>query len=158
MRACPELAFIAAAALAGCIDPHTLLDGSQSFQPKRSQPFVAAAPPCSDVSFSVYFAQGSDSLTEPARAVISAKAKQVATCHVWQVRVVGLADATGAPETNLSLSQKRARRVAEALATSGLPAPVFDVAGDGARGAVRRDGQEEPERRRAEVFLTVRPL
>lgn len=150
MRIRPLLALAALAALAGCAEGQKFWRGGSAF--------IARPSPCSDDRFPVYFAEGSDRLTVAAHQVITAKARALKACRVRAVRVVGLADATGTPETNLTLSQKRARRVAEALSASGLPAPVFEVKAAGAQGAVRGDGREEPIRRRAEVYLTVSPV
>ncbi len=149
MRLHPALAFVGLAALAACTQTHGFWKGGSAF--------VATPSPCSDDHFPVYFAEGSDQLSSPARQLIAAKARELKACHVKGVRVVGLADATGTPDANLTLSQRRARRVAEALAGSGLPAPAFEVRAAGAEGAVRRNGQEEPVRRRAEVYLSVGP-
>ena len=79
------------------------------------------------------------------------------TCDVRRVQVLGLADATGGSAANLSLSQQRARSVAQALNTAGLPAPVFDVAAAGDVGAVTTEGAAEPLRRRTEVAIDAHP-
>ncbi len=78
-------------------------------------------------------------------------------CRVVRARVVGLADATGTPEANHTLSQQRAVQVAEALRRNGLPAPTFEIAAAGEQGALTPDGRADPVRRRAEVFLEVAP-
>lgn len=112
---------------------------------------------CADSSFVVYFDEGSDRLSQPARQLIRETTRVYRACNVTKVRVVGLADATGTAEANLSLSQKRARRVAAELVREHLPAPSFDVVAAGDAGAVRPDGREDPMRRRAEVFLSIQP-
>jgi hypothetical protein len=146
MRLHPILAFAALVSLGACTETHDFWGKTAFSGPAR----------CSDGRFSIYFAEGSDRLTEPARQVIAARARVLRTCRIREVRVIGLSDASGAAESNLSLSQKRARRVAEALAAEGLPRPVFEVRGAGAWGATR-DGREIPVRRRAEVVLAVSP-
>lgn len=118
---------------------------------------VRPASNCANSSLVIYFDEGSDHLTQPARELIAETARQVHGCAIAGVRVVGLADAVGAPEANLTLSQRRARRVAEALVGQGMPAPEFQVSAVGENGAILPGGREEPVRRRAEVFLTVRP-
>jgi peptidoglycan-associated lipoprotein len=117
---------------------------------------VRPNPVCADTRFVVYFNEGSDQLTAPARQVIAATARSYRGCDIAEVRVLGLADAVGAPEANLTLSQKRARRVAQALVEQHLPSPAFDMAAQGDQGAVRANGDDEPLRRRAEVVLTVK--
>ena len=150
MRLHVVLAFAALAALAACAET------TQKYW-KGGSAFVAVPTACNDNHFPVYFAEGSDKLTDPARQVIDAKAQEMKVCGVHEVRVIGLADATGTPEANLTLSQKRARRVAEALEASGFPKPIFAVRAEGAHGAVRWNGQEEPVRHRVEVYLSVGP-
>ena len=143
------LAVAAACAVSGCAQ-------TGRFVKSRSE-IVRPATACVDTRFVVYFNEGSDQLTQPARQVIAATARTYRSCNIAQIRVLGLADAVGAPEANLTLSQKRARRVAQALVEQHLPAPAFDMAAQGDQGAVRANGDDEPLRRRAEVVLTVKP-
>ncbi len=112
--------------------------------------------PCADTSLVIYFEEGSAALTGPARQLLRETGRRYHACNVTQVRVVGLADATGTPEANLNLSQKRAAQVAAALTRNGLPSPSFERA-IGDEGATLRDGREQPMRRRAEVFLIIKP-
>ena len=58
---------------------------------------------------------------------------------------------------NMTLSQQRARAVAQALTRAGMPAPVFEVAAAGDAGAVTPSGQDELLRRRTEVIVEVAP-
>ena len=74
-----------------------------------------------------------------------------------KIQVLGLADArSGTAAANQSLSERRARSVAEALAAAGLPAPAFEVAAAGAEGAVV-NGVNDPLRRRTEVVIEAQP-
>ena len=146
------LAMMSAAALtalAGCSGTR------RSFQNRFA--LVRAESICADQSFTIYFDEGSDGLTSQARQLIRETARQYQACAIRTVRVVGLADSTGTPEANLSLSQRRARRVAHALGLAHFPAPAFEVSAAGEQGATLSGGREEPVRRRAEVFLTVAP-
>lgn len=142
------VAAMSATTLGGCAATHRILTRAD---------LVRETPVCADTSFVVYFNEGSDRLTRQAGQLIGATARRYRGCEVTGVRVVGLADATGSPTDNLSLSQRRARTVAAALAKQGLPAASFDLAAGGELGAVTRDGSEEPVRRRAEVRLSIRP-
>ncbi|MNE15132.1 Outer membrane protein A precursor [compost metagenome] len=84
-------------------------------------------------------------------------ATQLQGCDVTKVQVLGLADArTGTAAVNQSLSERRARSVAEALVSAGLPAPAFEVAAAGAAGAVV-NGVNDPLRRRTEVLIEAKP-
>lgn len=118
---------------------------------------VATPDPCADRRFEIYFAEGRAELTAAARSAIDLTADQLQSCEVRHVRVLGLADATGEPRANLTLSERRADVVAEALAAAGWPAPAFELEAGGADGAVTASGASEPLRRRTEVVVHARP-
>ena len=84
-------------------------------------------------------------------------ATQLQGCDIRAVRVMGLADARGGQAANLSLSERRARTVAEALTGAGWPAPVLDVMAGGDTGAADADGVRAPMRRRTEVLVEAAP-
>ena len=104
--------------------------GCASGGPKVS-PMAMANSGCADVNFPIYFAKGSDVLSDAARQAISAGAGEVKACRVSEVDVFGLADMDGPASQNLELSRRRAQIVAQALAGSGFPQPLFDVKGLG---------------------------
>lgn len=124
--------------------------------PKRSA-LVVGESGCQSGRVDVYFVENQARLTDAAQLVLTAAADKARQCPIAKVRVLGLADSTGATEANMTLSQQRARAVAQALARAGLPAPVFEVAAAGDAGAVTASGQDEPLRRRAEVIIEVAP-
>jgi len=140
------LVILAAGALAAC-----------QTGPRSRADLVTAPSPCADSHFTVYFNEGSNRLTRPASQLIAATGEGLRGCNVRAARVVGLADSTGTPAANQTLSQRRAAAVADALRRQGIPAPQFELAAVGEEGAVTADGREDPVRRRAEVFLTVAP-
>lgn len=112
---------------------------------------------CAAKRFEVYFDQDQARLTAAARQAIGLTATQLQGCDVTRVQVLGLADArSGTAAANQSLSERRARSVAEALAGAGLPAPAFEVAAGGADGAMV-NGVNDPLRRRTEVLIEARP-
>jgi outer membrane protein OmpA-like peptidoglycan-associated protein len=82
---------------------------------------VAPSTACASRTFDVYFAESAATLTQPARQAIDLMARQMAGCQITHVTVIGLASATGTPETNLSLSQRRAQTVAQAFEAKGWP-------------------------------------
>lgn len=126
--------------------------------PFRDRSDLVAEPTvCAPVRFDIYFDEGQARLTAPARQLIGAAATELRRCDIRHVRVVGLADATGRPAANLSLSGRRAVAVAEALASAGLPAPAFDLEAAGAAGAVTATGANEPLHRRTEVLIDAHP-
>lgn len=111
---------------------------------------------CVHRTLPVYFAESEAGLTGPARDLIHAAANELSHCRIDRVRVVGLASATGGAQRNLTLSERRAETVAEALADAGLPAPSFDIEAVGEAGAVE-GGVSEPVRRRVEVVIEAAP-
>jgi outer membrane protein OmpA-like peptidoglycan-associated protein len=134
-----------AAALAGCSTTG------------REVALVAAPDTCGPKRFDVYFAENQAELTDAARTAIGLTATQLQACEIRAVRVLGLADATGTAQENLTLSQRRALAVVEALAAQGWPVPAFEVAAAGDAGAVAPGGVEEPLRRRTEVLVEAHP-
>ena len=124
---------------------------------KKRSDLVSDPSACADKRFEVYFDQDQARLTTAAREAISLTATQLQGCDVTKVQVLGLADArSGTAAANQSLSERRARSVAEALAAAGLPAPAFEVAAAGAEGALV-NGVNDPLRRRTEVVIEAQP-
>lgn len=130
--------------------------GCEHFTRSRSD-LVVAENPCVDTQFTVYFSENSNRLTRPAGQVIQEAGRALKDCNITRARVVGLSDATGGSQANLTLSQQRAVAVAGALRQQGLPAPSFEIDANGEAGATTAEGNDDPVRRRAEVFLTVSP-
>ena len=136
------------ALLAGCSTPGVY---------KKRSDLVSNPAACAAKRFEVYFDQDQARLTTAAREAISLTATQLQGCDVTRIEVLGLADArSGTAAANQSLSERRARSVAEALAVVGLPAPAFEVAAAGADGAVV-NGVNDPLRRRTEVLIEAKP-
>ncbi len=118
---------------------------------------VAEPSACTAKRFEIYFADSEARLTESARQAIGLEAAQLQDCEIRHVRVLGLSDARGGATANLSLSERRARAVAEALTAAGWPAPAFEVDAAGDAGAVTDSGAREPMRRRTEVLVDAVP-
>lgn len=118
---------------------------------------VTEPSPCAATRFEVYFADSEARLTESARQAIGMSAAQLQGCEIRKVQVLGLADARGGATANLSLSERRAQAVAEALTAAGWPAPVFEVEAAGDEGALTDAGVREPMRRRTEVLVDAVP-
>lgn len=124
----------------------------QACAPTRAQ--LVSEPRCSDFAFQVYFNEESAQIPRAARRVIADASAQAKGCAVKAVNVVGLADYRGPPEPNLTLSRQRAEAVAVALTKSHFPAPGFTVQAVGQAGAMTTQGQVEPLRRRADVYVS----
>ncbi|MNS66972.1 Outer membrane protein A precursor [compost metagenome] len=136
------------ALLAGCTTPGAY---------KKRSDLVSNPAACGAKRFEVYFDNDQAGLTAAARQAISLTATQLQGCDIAKVQVLGLADArSGTAAVNQSLSERRARSVAEALVSAGLPAPAFEVAAAGAEGAVV-NGVNDPLRRRTEVLIEAKP-
>jgi outer membrane protein OmpA-like peptidoglycan-associated protein len=144
MRSSGVLILGLAIALCGCATTETA----------RTQ-LVRAPHSCVDQKAQVYFEPGSADLTPEGRAVIDAEAASARSCQVRTVEVLGLADAAGAPEAALELSQRRAAAVSAALAANGLPPADFRVGAAGQAGAMTAEGARQPLRRRVEVTLRL---
>ena len=138
---------LAAMALAGC----SSMGGGRDA-------LVTTPDACGPKRFDVYFAEAAAGLTQPARQAIDMMAGQLSACRITRVTVIGLASATGTPEANLTLSQRRAQTVAAEFARRGWPEPVFQLEAAGDAGAVTPDGTMEPLRRRTQVLIEAQPL
>jgi outer membrane protein OmpA-like peptidoglycan-associated protein len=138
----------AAIAVAGCAATPGVRDRSE---------LVAEPGACTLQRFDVYFRDSEAGLTEAARHAIGLTATQLQGCEIRKVDVIGLADARGGSTANLSLSQRRALAVAEALEAAGWPSPAFTLVGAGDAGSVTAGGANEPMRRRTEVLVDAAP-
>lgn len=119
------------------------------------KPVAAATPVCDNFQSSVYFEQDSAALTKEARMVLSGAQAQARGCTVTSVRVLGLADAVGAPQANLALSKRRAETVTSALSKVGFSKVDIDAAAAGDAGAVAASGAANPLRRRADILFEL---
>ena len=145
MRTSAILVLAASVALAGC----------SGFGMSRASIVKGEAPPCDDVTVQIYFEPDSAELTSEGNAVIAAAAGEAKACKVDRVRVLGLADAVGAPQANMEISKRRSAAVTRALIANGLPNAEFELAAAGQAGAVTASGEDRPVRRRADVTLEL---
>jgi outer membrane protein OmpA-like peptidoglycan-associated protein len=111
---------------------------------------------CADLTVQIYFEPDSAEVSSEGRAVLKAAAARTKPCGIQAVSVLGLADASGAPQASLELSRRRADAVVQALAATGLPAAEFDTSAAGQAGSLTAAGDTRPLRRRADVTLRVR--
>ncbi len=142
------IGFAAVAALAG-------LTAACASGPTGRAAIEKPAAFCQPVNVSLYFEQNSSAVTREAQAVLRTAAARARGCRVDSVRVLGLADAPGAPGANLELSKARAAAVTAALEAVGLRNAAFDVAAAGEAASVNRQGEAAPLRRRADVMLAL---
>lgn len=112
---------------------------------------------CVEQRLDVYFDEGQARMTEPARQLIAMTGERIEGCVVDRVEVIGLASATGGSAANMTLSERRAQTVAEAMQDAGWPAPTFTLSAGGDAGATTAGGLAEPLRRRTVVVVHARP-
>jgi peptidoglycan-associated lipoprotein len=123
--------------------------------PKSRDQIEVAPAACEDFTVSIYFERDSAEITREARQVLRGASEMSKGCTAKNVHVVGLADAVGAPDANLALSQRRAGAVSAALAKVGFRNVSFEVTAAGDAGAVTRSGEARPLRRRADVRIDL---
>lgn len=108
-----------------------------------------------NTAFIVYFGFNQDNLTERARETLDAVVAGVRTLGATALSVVGHADTVGSANYNQALSERRARRVANALVDRGVPAGAMTLAGRGESDLARATGDNVREalNRRVEIAL-----
>jgi peptidoglycan-associated lipoprotein len=118
-------------------------------------PATAVVSRCAPARFPIYFAKGSDAVSDQAREAIRAGADLVRSCQVREVDIFGLAEGDGSAAVDLALSKRRAANVAQALEAAGLPEPLFDVQGLGASNARTAAGRPAMFQRKTLVVIKV---
>jgi outer membrane protein OmpA-like peptidoglycan-associated protein len=106
--------------------------------------------------FVVYFGFNRTNLTDTARATLDEVVEAVQALGTTALSVVGHTDTVGSDEFNQGLSERRARRVADALVERGVPAGAMTLAGRGERELAKPtpDNTREPLNRRVEITLS----
>ncbi len=107
-------------------------------------------------AFVVYFGFDRTNLTDRARATLDEVVSAVSAMGATALSVVGHADTVGGAAYNQGLSERRARRVANALVDRGVPAGAMTLAGRGEQDLARATGNNvrEPLNRRVEISLS----
>jgi len=111
--------------------------------------------PAGPENFIVYFGFDRTNLTDRARQTLDEVVAAVNAMGTTALSVVGHADTVGSARYNQGLSERRARRVANALVDRGIPAGNMTLAGRGERQLARPTGDNvrEPLNRRVEITL-----
>lgn len=146
MRFRMAAAALAVAAVAGCANG-----------PGDRPALIADTAGCAEQRLDIYFDEGQARLTRPAQQMIAMTGERLQGCRVEGVDVIGLASSTGNSASNLTLSERRARAVADALIEAGWPSPRFTLSAGGDAGATTDGGLAEPLRRRTVVVVHARP-
>jgi len=107
-------------------------------------------------NFVVYFGFDKTNLTDAARATIDEVVAAVQAMGTSALSLVGHADTVGTVIYNQGLSERRAKRVADALAERGIPSGAMTLAGRSElEPAVQTgDNVREPLNRRVEITLS----
>ncbi|WP_137803695.1 OmpA family protein, partial [Caulobacter sp. 3R27C2-B] len=105
--------------------------------------------------FIVYFPFDQSVLTPEAQSVVMEAAKYSNDGKATKIIVVGHTDTSGSPKYNAKLSERRARAVADALVSQGVPQNVLGVdwKGESAPAVATGDGVKEPLNRRSTISI-----
>jgi len=106
-------------------------------------------------STSVYFATGSSTLSPEAMSSIQQVAANYKTMGNATVTLTGHTDTVGSPDANVTLSQRRAAAVRNALVREGVPATAITGGGQGEASLPVQTADNVDERRNRSVDITV---
>ena len=114
-----------------------------------------AAQPARATSFTLYFVEGKDVLTEESRQRVDISLAEIAHRPVPDVLVVGHTDLVGSHARNDTLSRQRADLIRNELVRLGVAPQDIQVIARGKRDPVvpTADGVDEPRNRRVEVVV-----
>ncbi len=106
-------------------------------------------------SFQVYFAFGSTGLTGQDEAMLRDAAAYANARPGTAIRIIGNADAPGAPEGNVAISERRSQVVAETLNRYGVLRERMSLEAYGANRpvVVTNPGGMQPENRRVDILI-----
>jgi len=122
--------------------------------PMPPAPMAAPAPPpAAPVVFIVFFDWDKDTITREGMGIVQQAADAYKSGAPVQIQVTGYTDRSGSPGYNQRLSERRANRVAKALAALGVPPASMVVTGRGENDnrVPTADGVREPQNRRVEI-------
>ncbi|MEM7506654.1 MAG: OmpA family protein [Pseudomonadota bacterium] len=107
-------------------------------------------------NFVVFFGFNRTNLTDQARATLDEVVAAVNAMGTTALSVIGHADTVGSQSYNQGLSERRARRVANALVDRGVPSGGMTLAGRSENDLAVQTGDNvrEPKNRRVEITLS----
>jgi outer membrane protein OmpA-like peptidoglycan-associated protein len=129
-----------------------VLLGLANCTPYPAAPGYYAGPPR---AFQVYFAFGGVGLTGQDEAVLHDAAAYAAARPGTHIRIIGNADAPGAPEGNAVISQRRAEVVAAELNRFGVPRErmTLQAYGEARPVVITTPGGMQAENRRVDILI-----
>jgi OOP family OmpA-OmpF porin len=119
-------------------------------------PPVAAATPPREQSFLVFFDFDKSTITPEGQQVIQRAVDTYRrTGSAPRIVATGHADRAGAPDYNMSLSDRRAVAVRQALVSAGIPDTAINTQAKGETQPLvpTPDGEREPQNRRVEIAI-----
>ena len=142
-----------AAAHATAIGPRAYRSNPDEVQARFGS--ALAAQPSRIASFTLYFVEGRDELTDESRQVVDRILTEIAQRPIPDVLVVGHTDAVGNDAFNDALGLQRAETVRAALIKLGIPASDVRAISRGKRemAVPTPDGVAEPRNRRVEILV-----
>ena len=113
------------------------------------------AQPARAVSFTLYFVEGSDELTEDSKRTLDEVFADLRQRTIPDVLVVGHTDAVGTDQFNDALARRRADAIRTALIARGIAPADVTAIGRGKREPLipTPDGVAEPRNRRVEIVV-----
>ncbi len=114
-----------------------------------------AVQPARAETFTLYFVEGKDVLTDESRRQVDKTLAEIAQRPVPDVLVVGHADTVGSHVSNDALAQQRADYVRAELISLGVPPANVQAIARGKRAPLvpTADGVAEPRNRRVEIIV-----
>lgn len=114
-----------------------------------------AAQPERPVTFTVFFLEDSDTLTQESTRALDTIVERIARDAAPDVVVIGHADLVGSDAFNDALALRRAAAVRAILGSRGIPLDNVAVSGRGKRDPAvpTRAGVAEPRNRRVEIIV-----
>ena len=123
--------------------------------PPPAPPAQSAMAPRQMPPATVYFDTGSSTVSSEAMATIQQVAANYRTTGNATVSLTGHTDTVGSPDVNMTLSQRRADAVRNALVREGVPAAGITTAGQGEASLPVQTADNVDERRNRSVDITV---
>ena len=114
-----------------------------------------AAQPMRPTSFTLYFVENTDTLTEASQRTLDGVIAEIARYPVPDIVVVGHTDLVGTDDFNDALARKRAESVRTVLIARGIASDNVVAVGRGKRepAVPTADGVAEPRNRRVEILV-----
>ena len=115
---------------------------------------LAAQPP-KQISFILYFEEGSTEILESSKSTLAELFEEVSKRKAVEVQVTGHTDTVGSQADNDRLSKERMQAIKDWIIKRGLPATFIRAVGRGERDLLIKtpDNFPEPRNRRVEVIV-----